>query len=403
MAKFRYTARNELGEVQAGLVEAASRDLAIRILQENKLYILALESTEKKKLSESIFGFFKKVNVKDLMLFTRQFSTLISAEVTISDALRTLHKQVSKPVLKDAIFDVYTDVEGGLYLSQALSKHPNVFSDFYVNMVRSAEVSGRLEQTLLFLADYLEREMKLNSKVKGAMIYPIFVIGVFVAVLAIVVTFVIPQLQSIFTEVNAELPVLTRILMSAGGFLSDWGWIILIFLSVAIVFAIRYFRSQEGKQVWDEIILSIPVIGGLNKKIAITRMSTSINVLLKGGLPIASSLEISGRVVDNIIFQRILNETADDIRKGGSISGSFARYPDYFPPMVTQMIVIGENSGKIDELLEKVATFYNEEVQNAINNAVELIQPILIVFLGVFIGLFVAAVLLPIYNLAQIF
>ncbi len=403
MAKFRYTARNELGEVQAGLVEAASRDLAIRILQENKLYILALESTEKKKLSESIFGFFKKVNVKDLMLFTRQFSTLISAEVTISDALRTLHKQVSKPVLKDAIFDVYTDVEGGLYLSQALSKHPNVFSDFYVNMVRSAEVSGRLEQTLLFLADYLEREMKLNSKVKGAMIYPIFVIGVFVAVLAIVVTFVIPQLQSIFTEVNAELPVLTRILMSAGGFLSDWGWIILIFLSVAIVFAIRYFRSQEGKQVWDEIILSIPVIGGLNKKIAITRMSTSINVLLKGGLPIASSLEISGRVVDNIIFQRILNETADDIRKGGSISGSFARYPDYFPPMVTQMIVIGENSGKIDELLEKVATFYNEEVQNAINNAVELIQPILIVFLGVFIGLFVAAVLIPIYNLAQIF
>ena len=403
MAKFRYTARNELGEVQAGLVEAASRDLAIRILQENKLYILALESTEKKKLSESIFGFFKKVNVKDLMLFTRQFSTLISAEVTISDALRTLHKQVSKPVLKDAIFDVYTDVEGGLYLSQALSKHPNVFSDFYVNMVRSAEVSGRLEQTLLFLADYLEREMKLNSKVKGAMIYPIFVIGVFVAVLAIVVTFVIPQLQSIFTEVNAELPVLTRILMSVGGFLSDWGWIILIFLAVAIVFAIRYFRSQEGKQVWDEIILSIPVIGGLNKKIAITRMSTSINVLLKGGLPIASSLEISGRVVDNIIFQRILNETADDIRKGGSISGSFARYPDYFPPMVTQMIVIGENSGKIDELLEKVATFYNEEVQNAINNAVELIQPILIVFLGVFIGLFVAAVLIPIYNLAQIF
>lgn len=403
MAKFRYTARNELGEVQAGLVEAASRDLAIRILQENKLYILALETTEKKKLSEAIFGFFQKVNVKDLMLFTRQFSTLISAEVTISDALRTLHKQISKPVLKDAIFDVYTDVEGGLYLSQALSKHPNAFSDFYVNMVRSAEVSGRLEQTLLFLADYLEREMKLNSKVKGAMIYPIFVIGVFVAVLGIVVTFVIPQLQSIFTEVNAELPVLTRILMSAGGFLSDWGWIILIFLAVAIVFAIRYFRSEEGKQVWDEILLSIPVIGGLNKKIAITRMSTSINVLLKGGLPIASSLEISGRVVDNTVFQRILNETADDIRKGGTISGTFSRYPDYFPPMVTQMIVIGENSGKIDELLEKVSSFYNEEVQNTINNAVELIQPILIVFLGVFIGLFVAAVLIPIYNLAQVF
>ncbi len=403
MAKFRYTARNEGGEVQAGLVEAASRDLAIRILQENKLYILSLETTEKKKISETLFGFFQKVNTKDLMLFTRQFSTLISAEVTISDALRTLHEQISKPVLKDAVFDIYTDVEGGLYLSQALSKHPNVFSDFFVNMVRSAEVSGRLEQTLLFLADYLEREMKLNSKVKGAMIYPIFVIVIFIVVVAVVVTVVMPQLKGIFDEVNVQLPLLTRIVMGVGGFLSSWGWAILIFLVAVTAFAIKYFRGEEGKQVWDEIVLSIPVIGGLNKKIAITRLATSINVLLKGGLPIANSLEISGRVVDNTIYRRVLNETADDIRKGGTISGTFARYPEYFPPMVTQMIVIGENSGKIDELLEKVSSFYNEEVQNAINNSVELIQPILIVFLGVFIGLFVAAVLIPIYNLAQVF
>jgi type IV pilus assembly protein PilC len=403
VAKFRYTARNEIGEVQAGLVEAASRDLAIRILQENKLYILSLETTEKKKISETLFGFFQRVNVKDLMLFTRQFSTLISAEVTISDALRTLHKQITKPVLKDAIFDVYTDVEGGLYLSQALSKHPNVFSDFYVNMVRSAEVSGRLEQTLLFLADYLEREMKLNSKIKGAMIYPIFVIVIFILVVAVVVTVVIPQLKTIFDEVNVQLPLLTRILMGAGGFLSSWGWAILLFLAVVVIFAIKYFKGEEGKQVWDEIILSIPVIGGLNKKIAIARLATSINVLLKGGLPIANSLEISGRVVNNNIYHRILNETADDIRKGGTISGTLSRYPEYFPPMVSQMIVIGENSGKIDELLEKVSSFYNEEVQNAINNSVELIQPILIVFLGVFIGLFVAAVLIPIYNLAEVF
>ena len=403
MAKFRYTARNELGEVQAGLVEAASRDLAIRILQENKLYILSLETTEKKKLPEQIFGFIQRVNVKDLMLFTRQLSTLISAEVAISDALRTLHKQVTKPVLKDAIFDISTDVEGGLYLSQALSKHPNVFSDFFVNMVRSAEVSGRLEQTLLFLADYLEREMKLKDKIRNAMIYPIFVIVIFVVVLAVVVTVVIPQLKSIFDEVNVQLPLLTRILMGAGGFLSSWGWAILIIFGVIIAFAVKYFRGEEGKQVWDEIVLSIPVIGGLSKKIAITRLATSTNVLMRGGLPIANSLEISGRVVSNTLYQRILNETADDIRKGGTISGTFTRYPEYFPPMVTQMIVIGENSGKLDELLDKVSSFYNDEVQNAINSAVELIQPILIVFLGVFIGLFIAAVLIPIYNLAQVF
>ena len=403
MAKFRYTARNELGEVQAGLVEAASRDLAIRILQENKLYILSLETTEKKKLSEQIFGFFQRVNVKDLMLFTRQLSTLISAEIAISDALRTLHKQVTKPVLKDAIFDIYTDVEGGLYLSQALSKHPNVFSDFFVNMIRSAEVSGRLEQTLLFLADYLEKEMKLKDKIRNAMIYPIFVIVIFFVVLAVVVTVVIPQLKSIFDEVDAKLPLLTRIVMGAGNFLSSWGILILIVIGIGVAFAIKYFRSEEGKQVWDEIILSIPVIGGLSKKIAITRLATSTNVLMRGGLPIANSLEISGRVVSNSLYRRILNETADDIRKGGTISGTYTRYPEYFPPMVTQMIVIGENSGKLDELLSKISSFYDEEVQNAINSAVELIQPILIVLLGVFIGLFVAAVLIPIYNLAQVF
>ncbi len=403
MAKFRYTARNELGEVQAGLVEAASRDLAIRILQENKLYILSLETTEKKKLSEQIFGFFQRVNVKDLMLFTRQLSTLISAEIAISDALRTLHKQVTKPVLKDAIFDIYTDVEGGLYLSQALSKHPNVFSDFFVNMIRSAEVSGRLEQTLLFLADYLEKEMKLKDKIRNAMIYPIFVIVIFFVVLAVVVTVVIPQLKSIFDEVDAKLPLLTRIVMGAGNFLSSWGILILIVIGIGVAFAIKYFRSEEGRQVWDEIILSIPVIGGLSKKIAITRLATSTNVLMRGGLPIANSLEISGRVVSNSLYRRILNETADDIRKGGTISGTFTRYPEYFPPMVTQMIVIGENSGKLDELLSKISSFYDEEVQNAINSAVELIQPILIVLLGVFIGLFVAAVLIPIYNLAQVF
>jgi len=403
VAKFRYTARNELGEVQAGLVEAASRDLAIRILQENKLYILSLETTEKKKLSEQIFGFFQRVNVKDLMLFTRQLSTLISAEIAISDALRTLHKQVTKPVLKDAIFDIYTDVEGGLYLSQALSKHPNVFSDFFVNMIRSAEVSGRLEQTLLFLADYLEKEMKLKDKIRNAMIYPIFVIVIFFVVLAVVVTVVIPQLKSIFDEVDAKLPLLTRIVMGAGNFLSSWGILILIVIGIGVAFAIKYFRSEEGKQVWDEIILSIPVIGGLSKKIAITRLATSTNVLMRGGLPIANSLEISGRVVSNSLYRRILNETADDIRKGGTISGTYTRYPEYFPPMVTQMIVIGENSGKLDELLSKISSFYDEEVQNAINSAVELIQPILIVLLGVFIGLFVAAVLIPIYNLAQVF
>lgn len=401
--KFKYTARNEGGEVQAGIVEAASRDLAIKILQDNKLYILSLDTSDSKSLLERSFGFFKRVKVKDLMLFTRQFSTLISSEVTISDSLRTLHKQVSNPVLKDAIFEIYTDVDGGLYLSQAISKHDKIFSEFYINMIRSAEVSGRLEETFDFLSDYLEKENNLNNKVRNAMIYPIFVIVVFIAVVAIVLTVVIPQLRSIFAETQVALPFLTRILLSLGDIATSWGWAVLIVIVVGTIFAVRYFKTKEGKMVWDEFSVNFPIFGDLIKKIAITRFTTSASVLLKGGLPIANSIEISGRVVSNNLYQRLLNETADNIRKGNTISSTFASYPQYFPPLVAQMIAIGESSGKLDDLLNKISSFYNEEVQTTITTIVELIQPAMIVFLGVFIGLFVAAVLVPIYNLAQVF
>jgi len=385
------------------MVEAASRDLAIKILQENKLYLLSLESLEKKGFWQRISGIFQKVRLKDLMLFTRQLSTLLSAKVALADSLKTLHAQLTNPVLKDVIFDVYTDVDGGLYFSQALSKHPKAFSDFYVNMVRSAEVSGRLEETLLFLADYLEKEMRLMSRVRSAMIYPIFVIAVFIGVMVLILTVVMPQMRSIFSEVNVELPFLTRILMGLGSFLSAWGWALLIVIAVLVVFAVRYFRSAEGKPFWDELMVSLPIVGGLIRRISITRFAASTSVLMKGGIPVANSLEIASRVVGNQVYRRLLNETAEQIREGGTISGSLRRYPDYFPPLVTQMVAIGETSGQLDNLLDKIASFYNEEVQNAINSLVELVQPAIIVILGIFIGVFIAAVLLPIYNLAQVF
>ncbi|MBP8994771.1 MAG: type II secretion system F family protein, partial [Bacteroidales bacterium] len=179
MAKFRYTGRNELGEIQTGVVEAGNRDLAVKILQDNRIYVLSLESLEKEGFLDQILGSFKKVKTKELMIFTRQLSTLLSAKVQLVDSLKSLYNQINDPLLKDAIFDVFTDVEGGLYFSQALAKHPKIFSDFYINMVRSAELSGRLEETLNYLADYLEKDNNLRSKLKNAMTYPIFVIGVF--------------------------------------------------------------------------------------------------------------------------------------------------------------------------------------------------------------------------------
>jgi len=403
MAKFRYTGRNELGEIQSGVVEAGSRDLAIKVLQENKIYVLSLESLERKGFLDNILGSFQKVKAKDLMLFTRQLSTLLSAKVQLIDALKTLYNQINDPALKDAIFDVFTDVEGGLYLSQALAKHPKIFSDFYLNMIKSAELSGRLEDTLNYLANYLERENKLTNQFRNAMIYPAFILVVFFVVLIIIVVAVIPQLRDIFMQANVKLPLLTRLLINIGDFLLNWGIGVVVFLIIAVIFVIRYFRTQEGKNFWQQISLSLPILGGITKKIAISRFASSTSALIKAGLPIANSLEIAGKITTNFIYEQILANTAEAVRSGSTISGYLSQYPQYFPPMVIQMISVGEFSGRIEELLTRIADFYSNEVDGVVNNIAEIIQPILIVILAVFIGIFIAAVLLPIYNLAQVF
>lgn len=403
MAKFRYLARNELGEIQAGTVEAANRDLAIKILQDHKLFILSLESLEKKGFFEQILGFFQRVRRKDLMIFTRQLSALLSAQVPLAESLKNLAYHTANPVLKDALSAIALDIEGGLYLSQALAKHPEVFSDFYVNMVRSAELAGRLEETFLFLADYLDRENRLANRLKNALIYPLFVIAVFIGVLILMLVVVMPQLKAIFEEVNMKLPFLTRMLLFFGEIFKNWGWLFLILLFIALFFLIRYLRTKEGRLIWDELVLYLPIWGPLTKKICLARFASSVQVLIKGGLPIADSLEIAGRIVGNYFYQDILNRTAQEIRKGATIAGFLSGFPDFFPFIALQMIAVGESTGQLEELLGKLYSFYNEEVETTLANLVELIQPALIVILGVFIGLFIAAVLIPIYNLARAF
>ncbi len=403
MAKFRYTGRNDLGEIQTGVVEAAQRDLAIKILQDNKIYVLSLEALETQSGIDKILGSFRKVKTKDLMIFTRQLSTLLSAKVQLVDSLKSLYNQVTDPMLKDALFDVFTDVEGGLYFSQALAKHPKIFSDFYINMVKSAELSGRLEETLNYLADYLESDNNLRSKLKNAMTYPIFVIGVFLVVLIVVVTVVIPQLKDVFADSGAALPWLTKALMGIGDFLLRWGVGVLIVIAIAVYFFIKYIKTPEGKAFWQQTLLSLPIIGPINKNISISRFASSCSALMRGGLPVASSLEIAGKITSNVVYEQILDKAADAVRSGGNISSHLAQFPEYFPPMVIQMISVGEATGQIDELLQRVADFYSKEVDQTANNLAEIIQPVLIVVLGVFIGFFVAAVLMPIYNLAQVF
>ena len=273
--KFSYKARTKEGELQVGNIEAGTRDAAVGILSGHGLFVLSLEPVSENRWYQRIVDFFERVKTKDMMIFTRQFATLLGSQVPIGDSLRNLAKQTSKPVLREVILEVGSDVEAGFSLSQALARHPGAFSEFYVNMIKSAEVTGRLSEILDFLADYLERQAILLSKVRNALIYPSFVIGLFGVVVIVMVTMVLPQITPIFAESNIPLPFFTQLLLSVGLFATKWWWIIIIALGAIILFLIDYSQTKEGKVVFNEISLRLPFVGKLFQKMYLARFAES--------------------------------------------------------------------------------------------------------------------------------
>lgn len=400
--KFAYKARTKEGELQVGNVDASNRDSALAILLTHGLYVLSIEPVVEEKWYDRILGFFKKVKADDLMIFTRQFATLLASQVPLSDSLANLYKQVTSPSLKEAVAEIANDINAGFALSQALERHTTIFSGFYVNMVKSAEVTGRLGEVLDFLADYLEKQATLVAKVKSAMIYPAIVILLFFAVVVVMVTTVFPQITPIFKTANVQLPFFTRMILAIGGFLSSWWWavgIILIFLFLVIV---NYFGSQEGRVVFDELSLRLPVVGKMFQKLYIARFAESTRVLIKGGLTIPQAIEISSRTISNAVYRDLLHEAAVQVRKGQLLSKTLSQMPE-FPPLVSQLVSVGESTGRLEQLLEKINDFYTRQVEDVVNNLVSLIQPVLMVVIGVMIAILFASILLPLYDLAQAF
>ncbi len=400
--KFRYQARNKEGELQAGIVEAANQENAANILTSHDLFILSLENAEKEGVFEKISKSFRKVNPQDLTVFTRQFATLLDAEIPLDDSLRALNRQTKNPYLKEAIFDLSNDVNSGLALSQAMERRSDIFSEFYISIVRTAELTGQLGESLNFLADYLEKDLNNRNRIKNAMIYPALVIVLFLVVAGVMVTVVFPQLKPIFEESGTSLPAFTSFLLSTGDFLREWWYAILIVILLFVLLFREYFKTPEGKAVSQEIIFHLPVLGNLYKKIYITRFVSATSILIKGGVPIAQAIEIAAHNTDSAVYEEILVEAANNVRRGEALSSSLSRHEEYFPPLVSQMMAIGESTGRLQELLMKIFDFYSREVDDLISNLVELIQPILMVIIGGFVGLLFASVLMPIYNLSQV-
>jgi len=399
--RFKYSARTKTGELQAGYVDTISQETALDILLRHELYVTSLAAARETFL-EGLASLFRRISKKDLAIFTRQFGTMLEAGISLGDALKTLERQSSRIIQREVILEISLDIDAGLSLSQALERHSKVFSEFYVSLIRSAEVTGRIEEALLFLADYLDREIALNSKIKGALTYPILVIALFLVIGFILVAFVFPQLKPLFAEANAAIPFITKALLTIGDFVLHWWVLILAFIGVFSFIIADYMKSREGRIVLDSIIVGkIPILSPLFKKIYITRFAESASILLKGGIPIGTAIEIASRTMGSAIYREALHDAADGVRRGELLSQNFSRRSEYFFPLVAEMVAVGEVTGKLSDMLSRVAGFYKREIETTTANLVELIQPIIIVVIGILVGLLFASVLFPIYNLVQ--
>lgn len=402
--EFKYEGLDQAGKPTSGAVTANTQDAAIQIIQNKGVTITSIAGGEEKGLMQSLgsMSFFDGVSARSLVLLSRQIATLFEAQVSALRIFRLLAEQADKPYLRRVLAQVSDDLQGGNSISKSLSAHPKVFSSFYVNMVRAGEESGKLDQTFLFLADYIDRSYELTAKARNALIYPAFIMVTFAGVMVLMLTVVIPKIGSILTDSGQALPLYTSIILGFSDFLVDFGIFLLVGLIVGGYFIWRYAQTPAGHMAVSRLQLSVPYIGQLYQKLYLARMADNMHVMLSSGIAAVRALEITAEVVENDVYREILHEATDAVKGGAPLSQAFARYsPGDIPAIFAQMVQIGEETGEMGTLLERLAKFYNREVNAAVDTLVSLIEPFLIVALALGVGFLLAAVLLPIYNTAS--
>ena len=396
---FKYHAIDQDGHERDGTIEAPSQEGAVSALQRRSLIISAIESTEKRSLLEFNFSFFGRISNKDIVILSRQIATLFEAQVSALRVFRLLASEVDNKQLATILSTVGDDLQGGVPISKALSRHPKVFSAFYVNMVHAGEESGKLSETFSYLADYLDRSYELVSKAENALVYPTFVIVVFFVVMALMLTLVIPKISAILVDSGQAIPIYTKIVIGFSNFLVSYGIFVLIALIAGGFYLWQLGKTERGKLVLDGLKLSIPYVGDLYQKLYLSRIADNFATMLLSGVSVVEALEITSSVVDNAVYARVLSEVGIDVKGGSSISDALGRHPE-IPGIMVAMTKVGEETGELGKILMTLAKFYNREVMNAVDTLVGLIEPTMIVLLGFGAGTLLAAVLLPIYNLA---
>jgi len=395
---YKYEATTAEGEEKRGVIDAANRDIAIAALQRRNLIIISVEEAKESGFFSKPLAIFNRVKPRDIVILSRQLSTLFEAKVPVLTSLNLLAGETENPALREKMSVLLDDIQGGSSISEAMSKQPDVFSKFFVNMVRSGEESGKLDEVFSYLASYLERNYELASKARSALIYPIFVLVAFFGVLVLMLTVVIPKLSAILKETGQELPIYTKAIIAVSDLLINYGIFILIALIVGAISVWYYLRTGQGKAGFARFQLSIPYVGVLYRKLFIGRMLDNFETLLSSGVSVIRTLELTADVIDSEIFRQILTESIEAVKGGSSISESLSRYED-IPGLVVQMIRVGEETGKLAFVLKTLSRFYKKEVDTAIETLMSLIEPALIIVLGLGVGLLVAGILGPIYNI----
>lgn len=400
--KFHYQARNKEGEVQTGVIEAYSDEAALALLQNSGLIVTLLEAAELKPFYAREIQVFRKISKKDVVVFSRQISLMFRSKIPLVQVLRTLAEQTSNVNFRDKVLNLAQTVEGGTSLSQALARFPKIFSPFYINLVKSGEASGTLAESLDYLADHLEREYFLLSKVRAALIYPVIVVVVVIVVLVLLAYFIIPQLAEVLIETGQDLPTITIVIIKLAEFVRSWGWTLLIFFIVLFAILFRYIKTPAGKKTWDKYILRIPLVNSLLKMIYVSRFAENLATLTKGGLDISRSLEITSDVMGNESYRSLIFEVRNEVRKGENISRLLKEKPDLFPPMLTQMVMVGEKTGTLEQSLMNVVSFYRGEIERTTESLVRILEPVLVIILGGIVGLIVASLFIPLYQIPTI-
>lgn len=401
MPIFEYEAIDSNQKRVKANMEANSGEELERLLIEKRFTVIQIKEQVKRK-GEINIAILNRIKPKDVVIFSRQFAVMLRASVPVVKALKILVKQTSNPKLKEVIASVAEEVEGGIKLSQALSRHKKIFGDFFIAMIKSGETSGQLDDVLDYLADSQEKDYDLMSKIKGAMTYPIFIVCTLLAVGVVMMVFVIPKLTAVLTESGAELPIATKILIGASDFLKNFWWLVLIII-VGLVLLIKYLtKSESGKLIRDNFILKLPVFGKLFQKIYLVRFTRSLATLSNGGINLVEALKITSEIVGNKVYRDVIDKTVTEVQEGNQIASVLINEKQ-IPAMVAYMVNVGEQTGKLDLVLTKLSEFYSREIDNMVVNLVSLIEPLIMVVLGVAVGVMVAAIIMPMYNMASAF